>query len=80
MCALCCIISQESSRSEEAELVLVHRDEHVLGLAVVVEHHLVRLAAEAVLLVPAKRRVRGVRVVAQLRGKGPGQVLQGVCL
>ena len=40
-----------ATRSEEAQLVLVERDEHILGLAVVVEHHLVRLAAEAALLV-----------------------------
>ena len=50
--------------SEEAQLVLVHRDEHVLDLAVVVEHHLVRLTAVARLLVAAEGRVRRVGVVA----------------
>src|SRR5579871_4816271 len=38
--------------------------QHVLRLLVVVEHHLVRLATDAGLLVPAERRVRGVCVVA----------------
>ena len=50
--------------SKEPELVLVHRDKHVLGLAVVVEHHLVRLAPEAALLVPAERGVCRICVVA----------------
>mmetsp|Transcript_27116 Transcript_27116/g.79141 ORF Transcript_27116/g.79141 Transcript_27116/m.79141 type:complete len:412 (-) Transcript_27116:686-1921(-) len=49
---------------KEAELGLVVRDEHVFGLAVVVEHHLVCLATEARLLVAAERRVRRVGVVA----------------
>ena len=54
-----CIVNVERA-SEEAQLVLVERDEHVLGLAVVAQHHLVRLAAEARLLVATKRRVRRV--------------------
>ena len=52
------------SCSEEAQLVLVVRGEDVLGLAVMRQHHLVRLAPEAALLVPAKGRVGRVGVVA----------------
>mmetsp|Transcript_22781 Transcript_22781/g.67000 ORF Transcript_22781/g.67000 Transcript_22781/m.67000 type:complete len:201 (-) Transcript_22781:1207-1809(-) len=58
-----CIVNVERA-SEEAQLVLVERDEHVLGLAVVAQHHLVRLEAEARLLVAAERGVRRVGVVA----------------
>ena len=78
-----CIVNVERA-SEEAQLVLVERDEHVLGLAVVAQHHLVRLAAEARLLVAAERGVRRVGVVACARGRasraggrrtpGPGAV------
>ena len=50
--------------SEEAELLRAVADQQVLGLLVVVEHHLVVLAADARLLVAAERRVRGIGVVA----------------
>ena len=46
-----------TSASEESEFVFVEADEHVLGLAVVVQHDLVRLAPESALLVPAERGV-----------------------
>jgi hypothetical protein len=46
-------------RSEEAERVLRVADQQVLGLLVVVQHHLVVLPADAGLLVAAERRVRG---------------------
>ena len=49
---------------EEAQRLGVVAHQQVLGLLVVVEHHLVGLAADAGLLVPAERRMRGVRVVA----------------
>ena len=49
---------------EEAELVLVIGDEHILGLPVVGEHHLVRLTAESALLVATKRGMGWVCVVA----------------
>jgi large subunit ribosomal protein L11e len=49
---------------EESQLVLVVRDQHVLGVAVVVEHHLVILAAETRLLVASERSVGRVCVVA----------------
>src|SRR5215470_9951207 len=51
-------------RSEESELAWRVTDQQVLGLLVVLEHHLVVLAADAGLLVPAEGRVRGVEVVA----------------
>ena len=50
--------------SEEPELLRAVADEQILGLLVVVEHHLVILAADARLLVAAERRVRRVGVVA----------------
>ncbi len=50
--------------SEEAQLVRAVAHEQVLGLLVVVEHHLVVLAADAGLLVAAEGRMRGVGVVA----------------
>ena len=56
----CCSVSGNRSRkenSEKAKFVFVEADEHVLGLAVVVEHDLVRLATESALLVPAERSV-----------------------
>src|SRR5205823_1612966 len=49
--------------SEETELGGAVADQQVLGLLVVVEHHLVVLPADAGVLVPAERRVGGVRVV-----------------
>src|SRR6202044_4040740 len=51
-------------RSEEAELLRAVADQHVLGLLIVIEHHLVVLAADAGLLVTAERRMRGIGVVA----------------
>src|SRR3989344_2262916 len=50
--------------SEEAELVFRVRNQKILGLLVMVQHHLVRLAPNARFLVAAKRRVRRVGVVA----------------
>src|SRR5258708_27155375 len=50
--------------SEEAQLVLAVADQQVLGLLVVVQHHLVGLAADARFLVAAEGRVRRVGVVA----------------
>src|SRR5262245_32731137 len=49
--------------SEEAQRAFAVADQHVLGLLVVVEHHLVGLAADARLLVAAESGVRRVRVV-----------------
>src|SRR5438445_9396211 len=49
---------------EEAELLRAVANQHVLGLLVVIEHHLVRLAADAGLLVAAKGRMRGIGVIA----------------
>jgi hypothetical protein len=49
---------------EEAKLVLVVGDEHVLGLSVGVEHHLVGLTAVSGLLVSTEGSVSGVQVVA----------------
>src|SRR5688572_31915071 len=51
-------------RSEEAQLVLAVAHQQVLGLLVVVEHRLVRLAADARLLVPAEGRMGRIGVVA----------------
>src|SRR6476646_6010562 len=48
---------------EEALGLVAVADEQVLGLLVVVEHHLVVLAADTRLLVSAERGVRGVGVV-----------------
>src|SRR6476620_3278651 len=50
--------------SEESLGLVAVRHEQVLGLLVVVEHHLVVLAADAGLLVAAERRVGGVGVIA----------------
>ncbi|EJZ06057.1 hypothetical protein MFORT_28624 [Mycolicibacterium fortuitum subsp. fortuitum DSM 46621 = ATCC 6841 = JCM 6387] len=49
---------------EEALRLVGVAHQQVLGLLVVVEHHLVVLAADTGLLVTAERRVRGVGVVA----------------
>jgi hypothetical protein len=49
---------------EKSKFVGIVRDEHVLRLAVVVEHHLVSLSAKSRLLVAAKGSVGGVQVVA----------------
>src|SRR5690606_34709176 len=51
-------------RLEKTERVDVVAHQQVLGLLVVVEHHLVGLAADAGLLVAAERRMRGIQVVA----------------
>ena len=48
---------------EESELVLVHRDQHVLGLTVMIEHHLVCLTTKPRLLVAAERCMSWVCVV-----------------
>src|SRR5690606_18353852 len=53
-----------SPRSEEPELVLGVGNQDTLGVAVVVEHHGVVLAADAGFLVAAKGRVSRVDVVA----------------
>src|SRR5271154_4652969 len=50
--------------SEEAELLRAVADQHVLGLLIVIKHHLVVFAADARLLVAAERRMRGIGVVA----------------
>src|SRR5947207_4836976 len=50
--------------SEEAELLGAVADQHVLGLLVVVEHHLVGFAADPRLLVAAERRMCGIGVIA----------------
>ena len=50
--------------SEEAELLRAVADQQVLGLLVVMQHHQVVFAADAGLLVAAKRRVCRVGVVA----------------
>src|SRR5579871_4321234 len=49
---------------EEAERLRTIADENVLRLLIVVEHHLVRLAPDARLLVAAERGVCGIEVVA----------------
>src|SRR6478609_5805308 len=50
--------------SEESLGLIAVGHQQVLGLLVVVEQHLVVLAADAGLLVAAERRVRGIGVVA----------------
>ena len=50
--------------SEEAELVRAVAHQQVLGLLIVVEHHLVVLATDAGLLVATEGSVRGIRVIA----------------
>src|SRR5271166_5658957 len=55
---------KSGENSEEAELLGAVADQHILGLLVVVEHHLVGLAADARLLVTSERRVCGIGVVA----------------
>src|SRR3984957_17514890 len=52
------------ARSEEAELLRAVADQHVLGLLIMIEHHLVVFAADARLLVAAERRMCGIGVVA----------------
>lgn len=49
---------------KEPELILVERNKHVLCLAVVVKHHLVRLPAETRLFIATEGRVCGVCMVA----------------
>lgn len=49
---------------EESQLVLVVADQHILGLAIMRQHHLVGLAAESGLLVAAEGGVGGVGMVA----------------
>src|SRR5271156_3651512 len=50
--------------SEEAQRLGAVAHQHVLGLLVVIEHHLVRLASDARLLVAAERGMRRIGVVA----------------
>ena len=45
---------------EESQLVFVVGDEHVLGVSVTIQHHLVALPAEARLLVSSERSVRWI--------------------
>src|SRR5271166_5401539 len=52
------------SGSEEAERLRRVADEEVLGLLIVVKHHLVGLAPDAGLLVAAERRMGRVGVIA----------------
>src|SRR5450631_1028539 len=49
--------------SEEAELLGAIADQQVLGLLVMVEHHLVGFSADARLLVSAERRMCGISVI-----------------
>ncbi|CAM2147310.1 hypothetical protein PT2222_10131 [Paraburkholderia tropica] len=57
--------------SEETQRLVAIADEQVLRLLIVIEHHLVVLAADARLLVAAERRVRRIRVIA-VRPHAPG--------
>src|SRR6267142_269750 len=57
-------VGKSWENSEEAELLGTVADQHVFGLLIVVEHHLVGLAADARLLVAAERRMRGIGVIA----------------
>src|ERR1700683_1434465 len=50
--------------SEEPELLGAVADQQVLGLLIMVQHHLVGLAADARLLIAAKRRVGRIGMVA----------------
>src|SRR5579863_3841469 len=50
--------------SEEPERLRRVAHQQILGLLIVIEHHLVRLAADARLLVTAEGGMRGVGVVA----------------
>src|ERR1700761_2524551 len=59
------------SSSEEPERLVAVADQQVLGLLVVIQHHLVVLAPDARLLVAAERRVRRIGVVA-VRPDAPG--------
>src|SRR6516162_2251724 len=67
-----CATSREGGRagrrraaaSEETQWLRAVADEQVLGLLVVVQHHLVVLAPDAGLLIAAKGRVRGIEVIA----------------
>src|SRR5579872_5627771 len=52
------------TQSKEAELLWAVADQEILGLLIVIEHHLVVLAADAGLLVAAERGVRRVGVIA----------------
>src|SRR5262249_9197812 len=49
---------------EKAELLRAVADQQILGLLIVVEHHLVGFAPDARLLVAAERRVRGIGMAA----------------
>src|SRR5450759_2597521 len=56
-------VGKSWENSEEAELLGAVADQHILGLLVVVEHHLVGFAADARLLVSAERRMCGISVI-----------------
>src|SRR5580692_16062 len=49
---------------EEAELLGAVAHQQVLGLLIVIEHHAMGFAANARLLVSAKRRMRGIGMIA----------------
>src|SRR5579863_4616972 len=49
---------------EEAELLRAVADQHVLGLLIVIEHHAMSFAADAGLLVSAKRCMGRIGVIA----------------
>src|ERR1700733_15909634 len=49
---------------KEAQRLSAVADQHVLGLLIMIQHHLVRLTADARLLVAADRRVRRIGVIA----------------
>src|SRR3954469_18822429 len=51
-------------KSEEAQLLRAVADQQVLGLLVVIQHHLVGLAADTRLLVTAERGMRRIGMVA----------------
>src|SRR6516165_3733063 len=57
-------VGKSWENSEEAELLGAIADQHVLRLLIVIEHHLVGLAADARLLIAAERRMGGIGVVA----------------
>src|ERR1700692_1221800 len=56
-------VGESGESSKEAKLLGTVAYQHVLGLLVVVEHHLMVFPADARLLVSAERRMRGIGVV-----------------
>src|SRR5580692_8274358 len=53
-----------SPRLEEAQFLRAIADQHVLGLLIMIEHHLVVLPPDTGLFVAAESGVRGIQVVA----------------